>query len=186
MKGCRRQPFMNEYGRRGDIMAFCARGVRGLGDFLNHIAGWCLIVMTFLTCADVVLRIFRMPIPGTFEIVGFLGAAVAAFAMAHTTVKRGHVAVEVLVMHFPRTAQKVVYLITHLLSIFLFLLLGYECIRFGNDLRVASEVSLTLQIPFFPILYGMAFSAFVVCLVLAVDFLMVISGKADAWYMWEE
>lgn len=167
-------------------MAFCARGVRRLGDFLNFIAGWCLLGMTFLTCADVVLRIFRMPILGTFEIVGFLGAAVAAFAMAHTTVRRGHVAVEVLVMRFPPGLQKVVYLITHLMSIFLFLLLAYESIRFGNDLRVTNEVSLTLQIPFFPILYGIAFSSFVVCLVLAVDFLMVASGKADAWYMWEE
>lgn len=157
-----------------------------MGDFLNYIAGWCLLAMTFLTCADVVLRIFRMPILGTFEIVGFLGAAVASFAMAHTTVRRGHVAVEVLVMHLPRTTQKVVYLITHLLSIFLFLLLAYESVRFGNDLRVTNEVSLTLQIPFFPVLYGIAFSSFVVFLVLAVDFLMVASGKADAWYTWEE
>ncbi|MBN2124588.1 MAG: TRAP transporter small permease [Deltaproteobacteria bacterium] len=167
-------------------MAFGAKGVRQLGDLLNYIAGWCLLGMTALTCADVVLRIFRMPIIGTYELVGFLGAAVAAFAMAHTTLKRGHVAVEVLVLRLPPTTQKAIYFITHILSIFLFVLLAYESMRFGNDLRVNNEVSLTLQIPFFPILYGIAFSAVVVCIVLLVDILQVISGKKEPWYLWED
>lgn len=167
-------------------MAFGARGVRRIADYLNYVAGWGLLGMTFLTCADVILRIFRLPILGTFEIVGFLGAAVAGFAMAHTTIMRGHVAVEVLVMRLPVGVQKAVYLITHLLSIYLFALLAYECLRFGNDLKAANEVSLTLQLPFFPLLYGISFSALMVCLVLAVDFLQVMTGKTNPWDMWKD
>jgi TRAP-type C4-dicarboxylate transport system permease small subunit len=163
-----------------------ARKVRSLADFLNLVAGWCLVGMTALTCADVILRCFRHPILGTYEIVGFLGAAVAAFAMAHTTMRRGHVAVEVLVSKLSPRVQVIIYLITHTLSIILFIMIAYECARFGNDLHATGEVSLTLQIPFYPVLYGIAFASVVVCLVLVVDFWRVLTGGAQAWYRWEE
>ena len=159
--------------------------VRRLADFLNYIAGWCLVAMTFLTCADVILRIFRYPILGTYEIVGFLGAATASFAMAHTTIKRGHVAVEVVTTQLSPKAQEVMYLITNVLSIVVFALLAYECYRFGNDLRVNNEVSLTLQIPFFPVLYGMAFSSLTVCLVLIADSFKVWVGGEKPWFEWD-
>lgn len=166
-------------------MAVFTREVRRLSNFLNLVAGWSLVGMTALTCADVILRIFRHPILGTYEIVGFLGAIVASFAMAHTTILRGHVAVELLVMRLPHKVQVVIYLIIHVLSIALFALIAYESILFGNDLRLANEVSLTLQIPFFPVLFGISFASMVVCLVLLVDFWRVLVGQAKVWYQWE-
>ena len=166
-------------------MAVFTREVRRLSNFLNLVAGWSLVGMTALTCADVILRIFRHPILGTYEIVGFLGAIVASFAMAHTTILRGHVAVELLVMRLPHKVQVVIYLIIHVLSVVLFALIAYECILLGNDLRLANEVSLTLQIPFFPVLFGISFASMVVCLVLLVDFWRVLVGQAKVWYQWE-
>jgi TRAP-type C4-dicarboxylate transport system permease small subunit len=140
--------------------------------------------MTALTCADVLLRIFRLPIRGTYEVIGFLGAAVAAFAMAHTTLHRGHVAVEVLVTNLGNMARWIIYLVTHALSVFLFALIAYQCLRYGNSLRAANEVSLTLQLPFYPVLYGISVSSVVVCLVLLVDFWRVAGGAARPWYRW--
>ncbi len=166
-------------------MAVFTREVKRLSEFLNLVAGWSLVGMTALTCADVILRIFRHPILGTYEIVGFLGAIVASFAMAHTTILRGHVAVELLVMRLPHKVQVVIYLIIHVLGIALFALIAYESILFGNDLRLANEVSLTLQIPFFPVLFGISFACMVVCLVLLVDFWRVLVGQAKVWYQWE-
>jgi TRAP-type C4-dicarboxylate transport system permease small subunit len=153
---------------------------------LNWVAGWSLVGMMMLTCADIILRLFRRPILGTYEIVGFLGVMVAAFAMAQTTVERGHVAVEVVVTKFSPRVQKIIYLIIHLLSIVLFAVLAFECVRFGNDLRTSGEVSMTIQLPYFPILYGIAFAAVIVCLVLVIDILMVMTRGAEAWYRWEE
>ena len=138
----------------------------------------------FLTCTDIVMRLFRRPIPGTYEIVGFLGAMVAGFALAQTTIERGHVAVQVVVTRFSPRWQKIIYLITHLLSILLFALLAWECMRYGNDFRVSGEVSLTIRIPFYPVVFGIAFSAAVVCLVLIVDILQVMTRKAGVWYQW--
>jgi len=142
--------------------------------------------MMCLTCADIVLRLFRRPIPGTYEIVGFLGAMVAGLAMAQTTLERGHVAVQVVITRFSPRTQEIIYLITHLLSFVLFALLAVECVRYGNDFRVSGEVSLTLRMPFYPVVYGIALSAAVVCLVLVVDMLQVVTKREQVWYQWRE
>lgn len=163
-----------------------SKGVKNISSILNLIAGVFLVGMTWLTCADVVLRLFRCPILGTYEIVEFLGATVAGFALGYTTLKRGHVAVSVLVTQFSQRIQSILFIIIQLLSIGLFGLLSFECIRYGNDLRSAGEVSLTLELPFFPVLYGLAFSTIVVCFVLLVDLWKVLTGKEKAWYMWKE
>ena len=65
---------------------------------LDMIAATAVFAMMSLTCVDVFLRyFFRMPIPGTYEIVALLGAAAVSFAMAHTLAKKGHVAVSLVV-----------------------------------------------------------------------------------------
>lgn len=83
-----------------------SRGAFRLADSLNVFAGSCFVAMTALTSVDVVVRIFRDPIPGTSDIVGFLGSAVAAFAAAHRTVKRDHMPVDVMVSGLFREDQQ--------------------------------------------------------------------------------
>lgn len=166
-------------------MAYFPNQVRRFVDFLNLVAGFCLLGMTALTFTDVVLRLFRRPILGTYEIVEFLGAAVAAFAMAHTTLQRAHVAVEVVVMKLSWGVQKAVYTVTHVLSIFLFSLLAYECIRYGNDFRIYGEVSMTLRFPFYPILYGMSVASLAVCLVLIMDLWFVLTRREPPYFRWK-
>jgi len=160
--------------------------VEWFSRFLNRISEWALVVMMGLTCADVVLRGFGHPILGTYELVGFLGAIVIAFSLSYTTLRRGHVAVEALVKHLPVGVQGVIYFITHLLSIMLFILIAYECWKYGLDLKASGEVSLTLKIPFYPIMFGIAFSAVVVCLVLIGDILLMLFRGPLKWYSWEE
>lgn len=167
-------------------MHLLAKGVKRVSAFLNTLAGTALVAMTAITCADVVLRLFRRPILGSYEIVGFLGATAAGLAMAHTTLERGHVAVAVLIMNLPRAVQRGVYLLVQALSLILFGLLSWESLRYGRDLKASGEVSLTLEWPFFPVLYGLSAASLVVCLVLAVDFLQVAAGKERPWYRWKE
>lgn len=167
-------------------MTFIPRAVGQIARLLNRLAGCCLVGMTALTCADVIMRSLRMPIPGTYELIGFLGAAVAAFAMAHTTLHRGHVAVEVLVANLGAKARLAVYLSTQILGGFLFILIAYECFNYGGHLRAAGEVSLTLNLPFYPVLYGISLSSAVVCMVLSVDFFRVAFGVSRPWYRWQD
>ena len=140
-----------------------------LAKRLYWIAGVAIVVMMLITCADVVLRYFRKPIPGTYELVCFLGAAAVAFSMAHTSVERGHVAVTFVVGLFPRRIQGLIESITTLFGLIFFSLMAWQCVVYANELRRCGEVSLTLELPFYPFVYGIGFSAAVVCLILLSD-----------------
>lgn len=143
---------------------------------LGIIAAVAIFSMMALTCADVILRLFRMPIPGTYEIVSFMGAVAVSFAIAHTSVEKGHVAVSLVVQLLPKRAQAVIESILAALGIILFALIAWQSVIYGLDCQSSGEVSLTLQLPFYPIIYGVALSAGVVCLVLLVDFLNAIAS----------
>jgi TRAP-type C4-dicarboxylate transport system permease small subunit len=162
-------------------MSSFERAVSGLSRFLDKIAGWCLVAMMLLTVADVILRLFRRPILGTYEIVGLLGALVVAFAMPHTTLQGGHVSVEIVVSRLSPSVQSIVNLVTRTLSIILFALIAWECFNYGNDLKAAGEVSMTLCLPFYPVLYGIALAAVVVCLVVGGGTLRSIARTIREW-----
>ena len=141
----------------------------GLARKLYWIAGAAIVAMMLLTCADVVLRYFRRPIPGTYELVCFLGAVAVAFAMAYTSVEKGHVSVSFVVNLFPQRIQGLIESITNSFGLFLFALIAWQSVIYANELRLSGEVSLTLELPFYPFVYGIGFSAAIVCLVLLSD-----------------
>jgi TRAP-type C4-dicarboxylate transport system permease small subunit len=137
---------------------------------LDMIAAMAIFVMMSLTCVDVFLRyFFRKPIPGTYEIVALLGAVAVAFAMAHTSVEKGHVAVSLIVQLFPKRLQGIIESIISIFGIILFGLIAWQSVLYGVDCQRSGEVSMTLQMPFYPIIYGVALCAGIVCLVLMVD-----------------
>jgi len=152
----------------------------GLAKRLYWVAGAAIVAMMLLTCADVILREFRRPIPGTYELVCFLGAMAVAFAMAHTSVERGHVAVSIVVQLLPQRIQVLIDSITSSFGFILFALIAWRSVLYASTLRHSGEVSLTLRLPFYPFVYGIGFAAAVVCLVLLTDIvksLMKVFGK---------
>ena len=133
------------------------------------VAGTAIVAMMLLTCADVVLRYFRRPIPGTYELVCFLGAVAVSFAMAHTSIEKGHVSVSFIVSLFPSRLQRLIECMTSCFGLFLFSLIAWQSIIYANDLCASHEVSLTLELPFYPFVYGIALSATVVTFILIFD-----------------
>jgi len=64
-----------------------------------------LVAMMVLTLADVVLRAFGWPIPGTYELVGILGAVIIGFSIPYTTMARGHVIMDFLTESLSRPVR---------------------------------------------------------------------------------
>jgi TRAP-type C4-dicarboxylate transport system permease small subunit len=147
-------------------MNILERIAENLARNLFWVAGTAIIAMMMLTCADVVLRFFRRPIPGTYELVCFLGAVSVAFAMAHTTIEKGHVSVSFVVNLFPKKVQDIITCVTTGFGLFLFTIISWQSVAYANDLRLSNEVSMTLELPFYPFVYGIGLSAAVVCLIL--------------------
>lgn len=150
-----------------------------LSRLINFISGVSLTFIMFLTVADIILRSFRKPIVGTFEIVAFSGAIVIGFSLPYTSWVRGHVYTDFLVARFSEKARNMFSLLTRVMGIMLFFILGIELIKYGLDLRKAREVSPTLMMPFYPVAYGLGVCSFIQCLVLLCDILKISGGKHE-------
>lgn len=153
--------------------------VHKMSTFLNSISCIALVSMMVLTVTDVVLRMFKRPITGTYEIVGLLGAIVIGFGIPITSWIRGHIFVDFLTQKFPQGRRNVVNIFTRLLGIGLFFIAGWNLIIVGIDLYHTGEVSLTRQLPFYPIAYGLAVSCFVQCLVLICDIIKIVGEEYE-------
>jgi len=150
-----------------------------LSKFMNAIAYIALTFIMLLTVADVILRLFGHPIVGTFEMVGLGGAVAIGFGIPLTSWLRAHIYVDFFVQKLPDFGQKFMNILTRLIGIVLFILIGYNLLLYATDLFKSGEVSLTKQIPFYPIAYGMGVCCFVQCLVLITDIVKVIGGKYE-------
>jgi TRAP-type C4-dicarboxylate transport system permease small subunit len=142
-----------------------------LSRLMNFIGGSSLAFIMFLTVADIILRSFRRPILGTYEIVAFSGAVVIGFSLPYTSWIRGHVYTDFLILRFSQKIRNVFNIVTRCLGIWLFIMIGWNLIKYGMDLKKAGEVSLTLTMPFYPVAYGVGVCCFVQCLVLLCDIL---------------
>jgi TRAP-type C4-dicarboxylate transport system permease small subunit len=153
--------------------------VSRLSRFINVIAGIAITFIMLLTVFDVILRSFRRPIVGTYELVALSGAVVVGFAIPLTSWMRGHIYVDFFTGKLPQTARSVFNLITRCMGIGLFFLIGWNLIKVGMDLQQSGEVSLTLQLPFYPVAYGVAVSCFVQCFVLLADTVKIFRGSYE-------
>lgn len=148
-------------------MPSLTRRLAWLTRSLNALSAAAVMAMMLLTCADIVLRLMRRPITGTYELMGFLAALFASFALAQTSVDKGHIAVDFLVMRLSRRAQRIIDAINDGVCIGLFALVTRQCVVYGAELRASGEVSMTLQLPVYPVVYGIGAGCAVLCLVLA-------------------
>ncbi|MFB3885825.1 MAG: TRAP transporter small permease [Thermodesulfobacteriota bacterium] len=153
--------------------------VSGIARFLNVIAGITLTFLMLLTVGDVILRFLKRPIVGTYELVAFSGAVVIGFTIPFTSWVRGHVYVDFLILRFSQKTRNAFNIVTRCLVIVLFLMIGWNLIQFGMDLRKSGEVSATLHFPFYPVACGIGICCFFQCLVLLCDILKIREGKYE-------
>jgi TRAP-type C4-dicarboxylate transport system permease small subunit len=135
----------------------------------NTLAGAAVVLMMLLTCADVLLRLLRHPIPGTYELVGYLGTVIISFSLGLTSLSKGHIAVEILVEKLPRRAQAGIEAGTSLISAALFGLIAWQSLVYATDMRQSGEVSVTLTMPIYPFIYGIAAGSALMVLILLLD-----------------
>ena len=140
--------------------------IQMLVKLLVLVGGVFLLAMICLTCANIFFRMVWFPIRGTFEFMGYFGAIVAAFALAYTELKRGHIAVDVLVNRFSPNTQKVPQVVNSLVCGLFFAVATWHIVKKASVLRTTGEVTETLQIIYYPFTYAVALGFGALCLVL--------------------
>jgi TRAP-type C4-dicarboxylate transport system permease small subunit len=86
--------------------------IKQLSRFLNGIAGISITFIMLLTVTDVILRAFKHPIVGAYELVAFTGALVIGFAIPLTSWFRGHIFVDFFIVKMRPKVQNIFHVIT--------------------------------------------------------------------------
>ena len=112
------------------------------------VAGALLCALVLLSGANVFGRLLGHPIGGSYEISGFLGALIAALALADTQRKRGHVELDMFTKRYKPLVKRLVGAFNMLCGFALLLVLAIQQINRAKRLLAAGELSETLRLPY--------------------------------------
>jgi TRAP-type C4-dicarboxylate transport system permease small subunit len=155
------------------------KAVTGFAWWVNWVSGAAIMAMMLLTTLDVVLRLLRSPIPGTYEIVGLLGSVAVSFSLGYTSVEKGHIIVEYVVRRFSPQVQALIGAANALVGCFVFVLVCWQCVAYALTMRATGEVSLTIGMPIAPFILGVAAGSALLCVVLVAECLHCMRTYAD-------
>ena len=153
---------------------------RYLNQALILLGGVFLVGMIFLTCSNIFLRLVWVPIDGTFELMGFFGAVITAFALGHTQMKKGHIAIDIVVNQFSAGTARVLSVINHLICMIFFGIVSWRLIIWATTLCRTGEITETLRIIFYPFTYAVALGCLVLTLVFLIGLLKLLLKKEES------
>jgi TRAP-type C4-dicarboxylate transport system permease small subunit len=144
---------------------------------LDLLAGVILAGTALLVVANIIGRtLLNLSILGTYEMVGFLTAAVVGLSLARCAVEDSHIAIEFILERFALKTQRSIEIIFSVPS---FLFLGFATYNlFVYGLRIArtGEVSPTTQMIFYPFIYLVAIGFAMLTLVVFLKFIVILRG----------
>jgi TRAP-type C4-dicarboxylate transport system permease small subunit len=161
-------------------MAVLEKICRILNLVFIWIAGLCMAAMILMTCANIFLRVVWIPLKGTYELMGYFGALVTAFALGYTQMKKGHIAVDVLVTLFNPKVQLILQGINCLICTLFFSIAGWQISQYATTLWKTGEVTETLRIAYYPFAYGVASGCLLLALVMLIEFLQLLFRRQEA------
>jgi len=144
---------------------------RFLNKVLVFIGGLLLVGMIGLTCANIVSRMIWVPIRGTFELMGYSGAVVTAFALGYTQLHKGHICVDVLINTFSGKTRRILDMVNTAVCFAFFTIAAWQIAVKATTLLKTGEITETLRIIYYPFTYAVALGFGVLSLVLFIDLL---------------
>jgi TRAP-type C4-dicarboxylate transport system permease small subunit len=149
--------------------------IERLNHLLNKIlmigAGVAVVALMLIAGGNVVLRLAGVPFRGAYELVGFSGAIVIAFAMGTTQKRKCHVMVDILAHHFPDRVNLWLDRVQYLITTVFFLIVARQVGIWGMTLSRSGELSETLKIAYYPFVHCVSLGFAVLSLTLLLDFI---------------
>lgn len=144
-------------------------------DYINWIllmlGGIAVLALMVLATGNVTMRIFHAPFRGTYEIVGFLGAVVIAFALGYTQKRKDHIVVDILTEKFPPSVNRVLDAFNYFITMVFFGVVSWQIFVWGFKILSVGELSETLKIIFYPFVLSVGLGFAVLSLTLLNDLL---------------
>lgn len=151
-----------------------------VSDWMGVVAGVLLVGLMLLVVANVIARQVASPFGGTAELVGYLSALVAAFALPYSQKKKAHIAIDILTQRLPDRTRAVVVAVMYFVAVVVFGMAAWQIVVRANNMRATGTLSDTLQIAYYPLLYVVAACVFLFALRLLIDALARLSGTVKS------
>jgi TRAP-type C4-dicarboxylate transport system permease small subunit len=148
-----------------------------LNKLLMIIGAVAVLFLMSLATANVVLRIFGAPYRGTYELVGYSGAIVIAFALGYTQQRKDHIVVDILSQSFPKKLNRILDGLNYSVTMTFFAIVAWQVSVWGMKVLRAGEVMETLKAIYYPFIFAVAIGFAVLSLALLVDFLKILFGE---------
>jgi TRAP-type C4-dicarboxylate transport system permease small subunit len=159
------------------------KGLERIAVLVNRaasaVAGVALIFLTGVAIANMVSRAVFTPVPGSYELIGFACAAAVALGLGYTQMVKGHVAVTIFTDMLSPAVNRVLDAVNHLVSTAFFTFVGWQIVKWGTALGRSGELSQTLKIPYYPLVWVVGIGFGVLALTILLDLTRVFSPKED-------
>jgi len=148
-------------------------GLERLSELLRRglmiAGGVSLLTLTLLATLNVALRIFQVPVSGTYEVVSFLGAIVTAGALGYTQKRKDHIVVDILSEKFPAPVKRVLDRVSYVIILVFFSIVSWQTFVYGKRLLATGELSETLKIAYYPFVFLVSIAFAVLALTIFLD-----------------
>jgi TRAP-type C4-dicarboxylate transport system permease small subunit len=141
--------------------------------------GVSLLALTLLATMNVALRIFHVPVGGTYEVVSFLGAIVTAGALGYTQKRKDHIVVDILSERFPAPVKRVLDQVSYTLTFLFFSVVSWQTFVYGKRLLRTGELSETLKIAYYPFVFLVGIGFAVLALTILLDLIETVWTREE-------
>jgi len=143
--------------------------VKTIAEKFNLISAAAVVMIMLVIVMDITMRIFRISLPGSYDMVSLLSTIVIAFSLTYTTVMNGHIAVDLVYQKIPEKIHPYIDLFNETAGSLFFAALSWQSFLYAASLMAAGEVSLTIKIPTYPFVAGIGLSCFLLSIYLFIN-----------------
>ncbi len=128
-----------------------------------------LFATMIIAVVNMILRPFGYPVTGSFELMGLGCAVTAALGLALAQEYKSHISVDILFNHLPGGLRSVLRAAGSLACCLLFSAAAWRLFQMGMTQLETGEVSETLRIAFYPVIWVVAAGFAALSLRLAIE-----------------
>lgn len=142
------------------------------------VGSWSLPIVMFLNILNIAGRYFiKAPVKSTYELTGLFMVLLLALGWPYTSAIRGHVFVDVLTVRLPKSVQTGLEILNYWIAFIFFLAMTWSSVETAKQFYQLGSHSDLLQIPYHYLAVLMAFGAFLVCIVILLQFFQSLKDK---------
>ncbi|MGZ8461087.1 MAG: TRAP transporter small permease [Candidatus Deferrimicrobiaceae bacterium] len=158
-------------------------GLERISELLRRVlmiaGGVSLLALTLLATMNVALRIFQVPVGGTYEVVSFLGAIVTAGALGYTQKRKDHIVVDILSETFPAKVKRALDRVSYALLLVFFSIVSWQTFVYGKRLMLTGELSEALKIAYYPFVFLVSLGFAVLALTIFLDLVETVWTRGE-------